>query len=199
MDSLSVEDNQLTFKDIEPNVGIRAFGYSPQECVPVQVIPGDATTWLVAHVGGASTRYQWLNKGVEMPDANDSVLAIWYDKDPNDYSARITNTKAADLTLSTCEAIPGSVNNAPAIIRDFQVCVNSNGSLVTIQYSLLRSSNARLAIVDYLGETVFDIPVDNNPGEHAMPFDVSVLPAGTYFLRLMTSAGAWVERIRIDR
>ena len=103
---LWIEDNQFTFEDIEPNVGVPndIFRYSPQDSVgstrDTTVSLGDSLTLSVS-VGGTANLYQWTKDGGYILGANDSLYTIdtVTFADSGSYICRITNTIATELTL----------------------------------------------------------------------------------------------------
>ncbi len=105
LDSLKVDDNQLTFEDIEPNIGhFEGFIYSPQDVVGEEKVhsaaPGTSITLSVS-VGGTANQYQWFRNGTPISDANSSTYTIASSTAASSgiYTCQITNTIATELTL----------------------------------------------------------------------------------------------------
>ncbi|MCG8605218.1 T9SS type A sorting domain-containing protein, partial [bacterium] len=104
LNRLEIENNLFTFEDIEPNIGIPGFTYSPQDSVGEErqetLLVGSSLTMLVS-VGGANNRYQWLKDGRPIEGAVETSLSIaTLDlADSGIYTCEITNTLATDLTL----------------------------------------------------------------------------------------------------
>ena len=106
LNELKIENNKLTFEDIDPNIGVplETFTYSPQDSVGTEqdttVNPGSSLTVSVT-VGGANNQYQWNKDEAQILGATDSSYTI----DPMDfadagaYTCEITNTVATELTL----------------------------------------------------------------------------------------------------
>jgi len=106
LQNLTIENNRLTFEDIEPNIGVPStiFTYAPQDSVGehqnITVSPGESLTISVT-VGGEHNIYQWFKDGSLITGANDST----YTMDPvsitdaGAYTCEITNTVAIELTL----------------------------------------------------------------------------------------------------
>ncbi|MFC1508849.1 leucine-rich repeat domain-containing protein, partial [Candidatus Omnitrophota bacterium] len=106
-----VDQNRLTFEDIEPNIGatISSFTYAPQDSVGEQqditVNVGESLTVSVS-VGGDFNQYQWKKDGTIITGAASSSYTINSVNltDAGSYICEITNTIATDLTLY-CRAI----------------------------------------------------------------------------------------------
>jgi Leucine-rich repeat (LRR) protein len=106
MSDLRVENNRLTFKDIEPNVGVSSwmFIYSPQDSIGTRqdtlVAVGDPVS-LTLSAGGTQTNYQWMKNDQNIPGATDStcVIASVAAGDSGRYECLATNTVATELYL----------------------------------------------------------------------------------------------------
>lgn len=102
--SLSVANNHLEFDDVEPNIGIASFSYSPQADVGSEdtlfIAPGASQT-LSAVVGGSANQYQWFKDGAAIAGANESDYLITSAtvNDTGIYTCEITNSIATALTL----------------------------------------------------------------------------------------------------
>lgn len=102
---LEVQNNRLTFEDIEPNVGISGLQYAPQDSVGVTidtaVVAGNALT-LTVSVGGSANQYQWFKNEDPVTsvttDPNHSI-ASFLPSDTGTYRCEITNSIATALTL----------------------------------------------------------------------------------------------------
>ena len=103
---LYIQDNRFTFEDIEPNITIPDFDYSPQakigETEDITKAEGSSVTFSVK-VGGTANQYQWYKDGVIISGATNSDYTI----DPLDfgdagsYTCEISNTIATELTLKS--------------------------------------------------------------------------------------------------
>ncbi|MCP4109089.1 MAG: hypothetical protein GY749_26765, partial [Desulfobacteraceae bacterium] len=104
LDNLRIQNNEFTFEDIEPNIGIANLTYSPQNNVGVEediaVVPGSDFTLSVT-VGGENNQYQWYKDAAAISGATDSTYTIssFSSSDEGAYICRITNTVATALTL----------------------------------------------------------------------------------------------------
>ncbi|MFC1552951.1 immunoglobulin domain-containing protein, partial [Candidatus Latescibacterota bacterium] len=107
LEYLFVENNQLTFEDIEPNIGVAStsFTYAPQDSVGEQqyitVDQGDSLT-VSSLVGGENNQYQWKRNGNVITGATSGLYTIDSVEftDAGLYTCEINNTVATDLTLS---------------------------------------------------------------------------------------------------
>ncbi len=100
----SVYNNRFTFEDLEPNIMISNFDYTPQNSVGTEkdttVTYGTSLSFLVS-VGGASNQYQWFNGYSMIPGATSDEYTIGYvsSADAGDYICRVTNTVVPGLTI----------------------------------------------------------------------------------------------------
>ncbi|UCD37550.1 MAG: VCBS repeat-containing protein [Fidelibacterota bacterium] len=101
--TIRVEGNQLTFEDIEPNIGV-LYSYAPQDSVGAEkdttVEVGTSHTLSVS-VGGTANTYQWMKNGGYVTGAIDDSLTLdpVGESDAGDYICRIRNTIAGSLNL----------------------------------------------------------------------------------------------------
>lgn len=123
--TLNVSNNNLTFEDLEPNIGITNYTYVPQKIIPggptQNLIIGNPFT-LAYTIGGTANQYQWKKDGVNRL-GNSSVFSIPAVAflDSGFYELFITNTLVPNLTLQT---EPTRLNVAGLPVIDFKV----NGS-----------------------------------------------------------------------
>jgi len=101
---LTIQNNQFTFEDIEPHVGIATFSYTPQDSVGQSLdtlVTTGSTLKLSVSVGGENNQYQWYKGDTPISGANDSTLTILpvQMSDEGVYFSKITNTVATALTL----------------------------------------------------------------------------------------------------
>ncbi|GEM_PF-1793129 len=103
---LYVDNNQLTFEDILPNLSVasQTFRYAPQDSVgSTQYVfkkTGERFDLSVS-VAGEGNQYQWFKDSVEIDGQDSQTLTILHSNidDTGDYVCRITNYLATDLTL----------------------------------------------------------------------------------------------------
>lgn len=105
---LNIRENQFTFEDIEPNIGVSSgsFYYSPQAMIGevVSLAPNTgAPVELSVSVGGEQNVYQWYKDGIAIPDSDSPVFTIQtFDSDSAGvYKCEITNDIATALTLES--------------------------------------------------------------------------------------------------
>ncbi len=102
--SLNISNNHLTFEDIEPNVSINGFVYSPQDSVDTAeavTIPEGNSIILSVSVGGTANQYQWMKDSIDIPGENSSSLPFngILPADSGVYNCKVTNTLATELTI----------------------------------------------------------------------------------------------------
>ena len=101
-----ISDNNLTFEDIEANIGISGIVYSPQNNIPgPEMIFRDLGQPLQIsfQVGGSANEYQWVKDDVDIIGeiSDNLIIANTTLQDEGTYYLRITNTLVPDLTLLT--------------------------------------------------------------------------------------------------
>lgn len=101
--TLELANNRLTFEDLEPNIGISYFAYSPQKAV------GSADTIMLVEneplyfsftVGGSANEYQWEKDSLDVPgEVTDSISKIASMADNGIWRLKITNPIVPGLEL----------------------------------------------------------------------------------------------------
>jgi hypothetical protein len=80
------------------------------------------------------------------------------------------------------------------------VVPNPSFSRSEIKYQISKSKSVLLKIMDICGSEVCTLlNEDQSPGEYVVPFDVSWLPAGIYFLRLQAGETVATEKMVVMR
>jgi gliding motility-associated-like protein len=103
---LTVRDNNLTFEDLEPNMGIFNFTYIPQKIIPGgevrNLLLGSAFTKTFV-VGGSANVYRWRKNNVNISGATSHTLdfASVSFEDAGTYELLITSPLVPGLTLQT--------------------------------------------------------------------------------------------------
>jgi Leucine-rich repeat (LRR) protein len=200
---LRIENNQFTFEDIEPNLFVTSFLYSPQDSVGEEqdtTIEQSSSLDLSVTVGGTTNQYQWMKDGVEIPDADGSSYTILSadSMDAGFYHCRITNTIATQLTLY-CRPIQVTVNGITGVAEPrtmepesfalYQNYPNPFNPLTTIRFSMPEKQSVRLSVYNLLGQLVRTL-VDEKmeAGQHSVVFNAAGLASGVYFYRLHTES-----------
>ena len=104
LSKLEVQNNQLTFEDLEYNINIPGFLYAPQDSVgrtvDTTIAFGDDIV-LSVNVGGTANQYQWMKDGTDIEGASASTYTISSAdvSDAGAYICKITNSIVNDLTL----------------------------------------------------------------------------------------------------
>lgn len=120
---VSAENNRFEFDDIEPNMGIRTFTYSPQDSIGVAenatVALGDTLT-LTAIVGGSQNTYQWFKNNVVLSGQTNDTLTVFpvSHSDAGVYHVTVKNVLATALTLvgrPTTISVDNSVSAADSL------------------------------------------------------------------------------------
>ncbi|MCH8247457.1 MAG: T9SS type A sorting domain-containing protein, partial [Bacteroidetes bacterium] len=101
-----VQNNRFTFDDLEPNIGIPGFVYSPQLMFGTEstesILEGVSLT-LSLSVGGSVNSYQWYKDGLPIPGANSEQYTITsaIQGDAGSYTLEVTNVNVPGLTLQS--------------------------------------------------------------------------------------------------
>jgi gliding motility-associated-like protein len=104
--TLVVHNNNLTFEDLEPNMGIRTFIYSPQKIIPGaevrNLMVGNLFTKGFS-IGGSANVYQWQKNSAPVPGAVTHTITIGSVNfaDAGTYELFITSPLVTGLTLQT--------------------------------------------------------------------------------------------------
>ena len=107
---LNVQDNNLSFEDIVPNIGSADFTYPPQAKVgeeETQQVAIGADHTISVSVGGANNTYQWYKDDVAISGADETSYTItgFASADAGLYHCLITNSQATLLSLESEDII----------------------------------------------------------------------------------------------
>jgi hypothetical protein len=200
-----IQDNRFTFEDIEPNITVPTFIYSPQDSVETKLdttISQGTRLELTVSVGGTSNQYQWTKDGADIPGADSSYYVIdpVVSSNSGSYGCRITNKIATDLTLfrRPVNVTVGGTDvkkdqiATPKIFRLKQNYPNPFNPRTAITFDLPKLCFVTLRIYNLLGkeiETLINSYLQ--PGEHQITWSAKDLPSGMYLYRL--EAGDFIE------
>jgi len=106
LDSLAVQNNNLTFEDLEPNISIPSFTYSPQDSTGLAENVLKQLTEPVSFtnaVAGTSVQYQWKRNNVVIPTAttNTYTLPSVQFADDATYRLEATSTLVPGLVVTS--------------------------------------------------------------------------------------------------
>jgi len=197
-----VQDNNLEFDDLEPNVEITGIVYAPQAQIPgpepITLTEGEELN-ITIPVGGSANEYQWFRDGVEIDGATSDnlVVASVSTADIGTYYLRITNPAVPLLTLYSddilVDIITGirdeSLNNAfkiyPVPVRD-QLNIET-GDMPAGEYDL--------RIIDLSGKTMYNEQLLINNSKEVQQLDVNTLPSGIYMVMMHYADGVFVQKV----
>ena len=212
--SLQIHYNKFTFEDIEPNLFVTNFIYSPQDSVGEEqdttINPG-SNLELSVSVGGTANQYQWIKDGEEILDADSSSYTIISadSADAGSYVCRITNTIAANLTLFTRPfqvTVSGSVgvkdyaaSNPQAFVL-YQNYPNPFNPSTIINFVIPKTSFVTIKVYDNLGKEIATLVNESMPlGNYEIKFDVTNLSSGVYFYRMISGSYAETKKMLLLR
>jgi Leucine-rich repeat (LRR) protein len=190
-----IQNNQFTFEDIESNIGIDNFTYSPQDSIGVgkdTTVTKDSSLVLSVSLGGTANLYQWTKDGVDIPGADSSSNTIESvdSSDAGSYICKITNTIATELTIYsrsinvTVESTTGIANQLSQIPKGFvlyQNYPNPFNPSTTIKFALAKSEDVKIEVFNTLGQKVRALINKTMPaGYHEVEFSSQNLPSGIY-------------------
>jgi Leucine-rich repeat (LRR) protein len=196
---LSIGHNLFTFEDIEPNIDIGNFTYSPQDSVgEMQDTTCEEGQNLVLEiiVGGTANHYQWFKDDVEIAGSDSSALVMesLTQADSGSYRCEITNDIATELILysrpvdvhvTPASGIADDINDLPTEFRLIQNYPNPFNPVTKISYSLPKTSFVILKIYDMLGREVKTLVHKwQNAGNYSINFNANDLSSGIYFYKL---------------
>ncbi len=176
-----VQNNKLTFEDIEPNIYISYnVNYAPQDSIGICVdttLGMGSTLVLELFVGGTANQYQWRLNGIDLPGENNEQLVlpnIQYDE-AGLYTCDITNSIATELTLHSrpinVEVV--FINSAPTWIEGIPdtVIISEDSIFTQAFYAIdvdgddlnyvVESSDMLNVHVAYLDSVITITPVEN--------------------------------------
>ncbi|MEP1095807.1 MAG: T9SS type A sorting domain-containing protein [Cyclobacteriaceae bacterium] len=98
------QNNKFTFEDLESNISITTFRYSPQDSIGTDVdttLQVGSSFTISFPVGGTANQYQWYKNGVLIPDQTGSILTLpsVILVDSGVYHLEVTSSIVNDLTL----------------------------------------------------------------------------------------------------
>jgi len=210
LDRFRIQNNQFTFEDIEPNISITGFIYTPQDSVgekkDTTLSAGESLT-LTVTVGGTANQYQWMKNETDIPGATNTTLEMPSIQlaDSGSYICKITNTIAAELTLYSrpcnLSVIPESevmddLSRIPDKFTLGQNYPNPFNPATTITYALPEDSEVRLTVYDALGREVATLVQDKQTsGWHTVQFNAIQYSSGLYFCIL--EAGSFKATLKL--
>ncbi|MFP4093765.1 MAG: hypothetical protein ACLFUB_04740 [Cyclobacteriaceae bacterium] len=165
---MRLENNQLTFKDLEPNSGLSGISYVPQALLKAAALHEVAVGQpfnLTISGGGTVDAYHWYHDSLKLENAAGSLLSITaIDRSSiRDYYVEITNPQVPGLTLKSdlqrleaLATISGSLQNPELTIDKGKVYLlqtSTSGTYDTVAVQTLNSNNFAFCNVylrDYL-------------------------------------------------
>jgi len=181
---LQVQDNRLTFKDIESNINAASeeFTYAPQDSVGITkdttVAPGSSFILSVS-TGGDSSYYQWKKGGVNIGNLSlDSTYTIYpvTFADASAYTCEITNTVADLLTLHS-RPINVSVQYTPFQLDSLALVAlynATNGASWTNPWTLTDPVDSWYRVI-VSGGRVYEVNVSSNNLIGTIPTEIGNL------------------------
>jgi len=183
---LQIQQNQFTFEDIEPNIGISTFVYSPQDSIgelqDTTVTEGENLSFSV-DIGGTANQYQWMKNNLDIVDADSSVLdlPLISISDSGSYICKISNTIAPDLilfsrpihiTVQTEVSVKDKTEVIPKQFSLKQNYPNPFNPETVISYDLPQSVNVNISVFNTQGQKVKELVNGHQQtGSHTVQWD----------------------------
>ncbi len=204
---LKVENNKLTFGDLEPNMNVAStsFTYTPQDSVgndSVIVVGQDGNLSLSIPVSATANVYQWMKDGNDIPEATGDTLSISHVEyaDSGSYVLRITNTIVTDLTLysrpmNVIVIKDLAIRDEHPLPKQFSLHNNYPNPFnpsTRIEIDLPSQTQVSLNVYDIMGREVSAIVNESMvAGYHRLAWNGrsdsgQLLPSGIYIARLVT-------------
>lgn len=211
LQSVTVQNNYLSYSDLEPNIGVTGLSYLPQSTLlpPAGFITlNEGDTFATSYsVDGAFTQYQWARGSINISGATSATLTI-PDVTPDDdgaYTVTVTNSKVTGLFFTTnpysLTVIPKNVTAPQLVITRNSVAVIDNDEFTfaaseSKQFVIENTGDASLeitnvTIVDDFTTTLtfpLSIPAGGNLG-FEVTFNTTTEGNHTGALTLATNAG----------
>lgn len=196
---LRIQENKFTFEDIEPNIFVTNFVYSPQDSVGEEqdtTIDQGSCLECSVTVGGTANQYQWMKDGLDIPGANSSsyIISSAESADEGSYICKITNTIATELTLYSRPVhvtVAGEVGVADYSIQILKVFAlhqnypNPFNPTTTITYSVPKDVYVNLKVFNLLGQEVETLVNKKMvAGTHRVIWNAQNVPSGVYFYKI---------------
>ncbi|UCH11039.1 MAG: leucine-rich repeat domain-containing protein [Fidelibacterota bacterium] len=204
---LFLDNNRLTFEDIEPLIGlsIPTMLYHMQDSVGVAMdttVDFGSELALSVDVGGTANKYQWLRNAAELTgdtSATYTITSMSY-QDTGTYVCSISNTIATGLILYSRPVhvtISGvvAIDELAGIPGEYALHANYPNPFnpsTTIRYDLPEAVEVTLVVYDLLGREVVRL-VDQRleAGYHQLVWNGRdragrELPTGMYIVTMMT-------------
>lgn len=153
----------------------------PDQSIRAVSLPPDRTVWFGTLTGavlfddGVWTVFSTDNSG--LPHNFAGRVAI--DRDGNRW---IATSGGIGVLLADVVSVDNPAQ-APGLLPT--VFPNPASSIVTLQYSAGDCTAVHISVVDPAGRTVLSSAATSHPGVNTLPIDISPLPDGTYYYRLI--------------
>nr|WP_321358792.1 T9SS type A sorting domain-containing protein [uncultured Draconibacterium sp.] len=195
-----VENNYLTFEDLESNMGVvfsNDFIYSPQKSMADSLLSLNAGENLIIDpgIGGSQNIYQWYKDGVEIDNTSD-ILELYNvpASAAGKYTCKVTNALVPRLVITSrnfAVTVTGSITGInEAVLKDMQVFPNPSDGKFRVQYA---KGIQEICIFSATGEKVYQ----NTQVENAK--DIFLQTKGFYFVRITTVDGEVASKSIIIR
>jgi hypothetical protein len=205
---LWIQDNKLTFEDIESNIGIPShqYIYSPQDSVGEAkdtTINEGINITLYVSADGQHTQYQWMKNGDDISSATDNLYTINSadTSDAGSYTCRITNTVATELTLysrpiNITVKTSGVPSKLPEVYSMKVKRITADKNL-ELRYTLPEMTNIRLSVYDITGKVIKGFSEEQQAGFYSRKIDMHGKHTGVYFIRMEAEGKKFTKTTKV--
>lgn len=192
--NIRVDNNRLTFEDLEPNMSLYFFNppyqyYIPQDSVNITidttVIEGSIFE-MHCTVGGSQNIYQWSKNGIDIPAAVDTVytLSPVVLADSGYYTCNATSPLVPDLTISR-KLINLHTRKGEGINENSQPAMRIYPNPTKDAVYIVNANSGEASITSITGNEIIKQTVNGNNAK----IDVSSLEKGLYFIKVISEKG----------
>jgi Leucine-rich repeat (LRR) protein len=209
LSSLYIGSNRFDFGDIEPNIGIAktGFSYAPQAPVGLAdtIIKNQNEEFRISvKVGGKSNKYQWYKNGWDIisgETGSEFVISKVKAGDAGDYTCKITNTIATQLTLEsqpiTLQVIIGTNTGREEIELDgLEIYPNPTTGIVNIEFAGGTGRKTEISVSNLIGAEVFRKEFEV---VEKFEVDLSNQASGIYLLKVMIDNRQYISKIVVSK
>ncbi len=168
---------------------------------PQPVVGGEANAcsdeeYVYSVQENAGSTYEWIVEGgtIVAGTGTHQITVLW--GDPGDGNLIVTETSSEDC-IGTSEAFEVTIIICSGInsqlLNQFTMYPNPAHSNIYVEFYLMKTTKYQLAIMNALGQVVFELSENGLTGLQKLNINTSDLPAGYYMLNIKTENGSQIQ------